>query len=232
MGGGGSVDVGAAYDDNRPTAGIVLVSRQTLFAESLASQLVAPDGSLVTVLDPQQPDLLEVCRRAEPVLVILDIGDGIITGLDLLSDLVGQIGDAGVLVIGSTGDAVAEALDRGARGCLSYDASVPDVRSAVDEVLSGRTVVPPSDLTSLLERLHIVPASAVVRAEAGESERLSGREQDVLKRLAAGHSTTVIAKELGVSVPTVRKHTQNILAKLGVHSKLQAAAFAVRHGLG
>jgi len=60
---------------------------------------------------------------------------------------------------------------------------------------------------------------------------LSTREREVLRLMAGGSSNPAIAAELGLSVNTVRKHVEHVLVKLGVHSKLEAAAFAARHGL-
>jgi DNA-binding CsgD family transcriptional regulator len=64
-----------------------------------------------------------------------------------------------------------------------------------------------------------------------ESDGLTRREREVLVRLTAGASTDEIALDLAISKHTVRTHVQNLLAKLGVHSKLEASAYAVRHGL-
>lgn len=209
----------------RPT--LLFVSRQHLLAESLGAQLASSGSWTVKVLDEDHPHLLEACRTADPALVILDIDDQLIPGMAMLSNIISALPRARVLVMGDIEpDLVAEAIDRGARGCLTYAASIDEVHDALEAVSAGQTVVPAADLTHLIEGLHHHPQPATP-----DEPRLSRRELDILRRLTAGQSTGAIALELGISVPTVRKHTQNILAKLGVHSKLQAAAYAVRRGL-
>jgi two-component system nitrate/nitrite response regulator NarL len=82
----------------------------------------------------------------------------------------------------------------------------------------------------------LVVDAAVLRPEAVRSSSpawaaLTAREQEVLERLVHGESGQAMASAMDVSYSTMRTHVQNILAKLGVHSQLQAAAYAVEHGL-
>ncbi len=82
---------------------------------------------------------------------------------------------------------------------------------------------------AVLDRLQ--PAAPGPEPPAAPVERLTPREQEILKLLAGGEGTGAIARRLFVSTATVRNHTQNILTKLGVHSRLEAVAFAFRHRL-
>jgi len=75
------------------------------------------------------------------------------------------------------------------------------------------------------------PAADAPAAEAGQAGPLTRREREVLRLLATGANTKVAAERLGVSPATVRNHVQNLLGKLGVHSRLQAVAYATTHGL-
>jgi DNA-binding NarL/FixJ family response regulator len=63
------------------------------------------------------------------------------------------------------------------------------------------------------------------------ADRLTAREREVLERLVSGERTQVIAAAMGVSYSTARTHVQNVLHKLGVHSRLEAVAFAMHHSL-
>jgi two-component system nitrate/nitrite response regulator NarL len=219
---------GVAADGRSAQPTLVIISPQALLAETLGAQLATADGWSVKVLDAHHPDLLNASRLAAPVLILLDLDDQVVPGMSLLSQLVDGFLNVGLLVLCEGGaETVSEAIERGARGCLTYAASIDDIREAVNAVISGRTVVPPADLTALIEGLHAAPTES----QPARFRSLSERELDVLRRLTAGESTSVIAAELGIGVPTARKHIQNILVKLGVHSKLQAAACAVRHGI-
>jgi DNA-binding NarL/FixJ family response regulator len=132
-----------------------------------------------------------------------------------------------VLALGEfDGVTTSEAMYRGALGVLTYAASLDDVREAFAAAAEGRVAVGLAALNGLIgvrPRVRGVPAAP--------EYRLSPREQEILLAVVAGRSTGVIAAELEISVQTVRKHTQNMLGKLGVHSKLQAAAVATREGL-
>jgi DNA-binding NarL/FixJ family response regulator len=120
-------------------------------------------------------------------------------------------------------EAVASAIGAGADGFVPKDASSRQVVRAIQTIVRGEdpyvSYVSPSPMPS-----H-EPGAALL------AQTLSPRERHVLKLLAAGHSNRQIADECYLSLNTVRTHVQNILVKLGVHSKLEAAAFAMRHGL-
>jgi len=210
-----------------PTPTLALISRQRLLADTLAAQLVASGCCGVEVLDADHPDLLAACRAVDPALLVLDVADQVVPGLSLLSNLVAAFPGAGVLLVGEiSADEVAEAISRGAKGCLTYSAALDEVRAAILAILAGQTVVPTEELTRIIEGLHHAE-----QAPSRPAYGLSEREIEVLRRLAAGQSTDDMAAAMGISVPTVRKHVQNVLGKLGVHSKLQAAALAVRRGI-
>jgi DNA-binding NarL/FixJ family response regulator len=204
---------------------LLFVSGQALLAESLGARLAKLDGWAVTVVDAHRPDLLDLCRRADADLIVLDAGKPDNRQTVALSRLVQAAGRTAVLVFGDLdADAVAAVMEHGARGCLTYDSSIDEVRDAVRRAVKGDEVVAASGITALIERL---------RRDDGPvpGETLSRREREILRRLAAGDNASRISADLGISVQTVRKHIQNTLGKLGVHSQLEAAAYAVRHGI-
>jgi two-component system, NarL family, nitrate/nitrite response regulator NarL len=216
----------ARLDPHKAAPTLVLISPQRLLAEMLAAQLAADGSWTVEVLDADHPGLLAACRGLEPALFVLDVDDHFLPGLATLSQLVAAFPDVGVLVLGElSADSVAEAIGRGARGCLTYAAALGEVRDAVTAIVSGHTVVPAAELTQIIEGMHHPPG------DPQPQHRLSCRELEVLRRLTVGESTDAMAAAMGISVPTVRKHVQNVLSKLGVHSKLQAAAYAARRGI-
>ena len=92
---------------------------------------------------------------------------------------------------------------------------------------AGEIVMPERDLAAVFERLQ------GARADSGQAalERLTPRETEILSALASGHTAGEIAASLGISALTVQSHMKSILAKLGVHSKIEAVTLAWRHGL-
>lgn len=173
-----------------------------------ACATVHPD---VAVLDSMLPDYVDV----QPGCAIRDRNGG---GCQVL--VVADASDLATLTDG---------LGCGARGYLTHDAAVADLVEAVRTVARGETLIPPPMLgpllTDLLEQRRVHEQALLQLAE------LSPREREVLALLARGMTTTAIAEELVISPETARTHAQNILGKLGLHSRLEAATFVIENGL-
>ncbi len=124
---------------------------------------------------------------------------------------------------------LAEGLGCGASGYLTKDCTLAEVIDAVRGVARGDVLVPPAMLGPLLSDLLVRKKShdeALLRLS-----RLSTRERQVLALVARSKKTAEIADALVISPETARTHVQNILTKLGVHSRLEAASFVIEHGL-
>jgi two-component system NarL family response regulator len=135
-----------------------------------------------------------------------------------------------VLVLSAEQDApvLSDVMTAGAAGFLSFQADMSSVIDAVRAASEGQVVLSGRRLEALVRHLT---QRAAPSSPSGPGGRLTEREAEVLKLLASGASTTAIAKSLFISAHTARTHVQNVLMKLGVHSRLEAAAYAVRHGL-
>lgn len=129
-----------------------------------------------------------------------------------------------LMVTGSTREhVVVAAVEAGCAGFLTKDNAVKELVSAVRAVHSGEGYLSTPALAGLLPRLG--------RRYRRVGADLTPREREVLEALALGLSNREIAARLYLSVNTVRNHVQNVLAKLGAHSKLEAVAIAGREGL-
>ena len=122
-----------------------------------------------------------------------------------------------------------EAVEAGASGFLSKDLPVDEILSAAKAAAEGEVLIDPATLTRLLAQV------ARQREEQRDAMALLGdlteRERQILQLLAEGKRNDDIAAELFISPQTVQTHVRNILGKLRVHSKLEAVAFAVKHGV-
>ena len=98
---------------------------------------------------------------------------------------------------------------------------------AFRRALAGELVLPADELSRLVDRL----TTAKQGARTGDIDRLTPREREILRTFAAGASTAEVAEAFGISPLTVQSHVKNILAKLGVHSRVEAVRIAWRHGL-
>ena len=117
-----------------------------------------------------------------------------------------------------------EVVRAGFHGFVPKDARLPTVVEAIRGAMDGRSVmIRPVHTTPAPRRGGVSPALL--------ASELTRREREVLELLVAGLGSRAIADELGISLHTVRTHVKYILTKLQVHSRLEAAAFAVRHGL-
>ncbi len=164
----------------------------------------------------------------ELVVVDVDRADG--QGTEIIAAIADGGGRGRVLAAteqGSPGIA-ADALFAGASGVLPpvRDRSLVDV---FERALAGELVLPADDLSRLVDR--ITSPSRADGSGARAVGRLTPREREILRMLAAGASTADLAEAFAISPLTVQSHVKNILSKLGVHSKVEAVRLAWRHGL-
>jgi DNA-binding NarL/FixJ family response regulator len=198
-----------------------------MLAESMASVL-RDKGVAVVAIARSGREAMIVAGKQRPSVVLMDIGlpdmDGIDAGRKILEQL------PGTRLLAITGlesaDVVQEAMQNGFHGYLHKHAPSSELIKSIRLVASGQAVIPQDAARRLATRATGEPETA-----ASAASRLTRRELDVLALLVEGADTRHIAERLFLSRNTVRTHVQNILAKLQVHSRLEAASFAVRHGL-
>lgn len=146
-------------------------------------------------------------------------------GPGLIAAIRGANKQANVLGITEEGSALIAALVLGAGGC-GFAPPRGGLRSALDRAAAGELVLPASDLAAALSRL---PRPVTAADKLGG---LSARETEILRSLAAGLSVAQVSMALRITPLTVQSHIKNILAKLGMHSKVEAVTLAWRAGLG
>jgi two-component system NarL family response regulator len=210
-----------------PEISVLVVDEQALFADALQARLAQePDLCPVSVAYNARHAIARIADRPAVVLLDLVLADG--TGLDLLDEVRAGSPESKVVMLTEVRsvDEVVLALSRGARAWLPKTTDVGHLIRVVRGVYRGEAWLAPGllgrVLTDLTERI-------VVRADplAG----LTTREREVLQCLVDGLSRAEIAARLRVSMNTVRTHTQNMMAKLGVHSTLASVALALRSGV-
>jgi two-component system, NarL family, response regulator LiaR len=165
--------------------------------------------------------LVELVAGSRADVVLLDIVMPEVDGIDAIRALHRDSPGTRVLVLSSFADdaQVFAALQAGAAGYLLKDVRPDDLAAAIRQVHAGRTVLHPDAAARLVERTQ----------EPGTS--FTGRERDVLKLLTEGFANKEIAHRLLISEKTVKTHVSNILQKLGVQDRTQAAVMAVRQRL-
>ncbi len=187
-------------------------------------QLIELEGDLSVAGEANNG--IEACEQVEqlsPDLVVLDNNMPQLNGLETLKRLRDQ-GFTGKVLLFTVSDSehdIRDAMRFGADGYLLKDMEPEHLIARLHEVLGGNLVVSPS-LTTVLAQALRTPQSA-------SSLDLTDREQQVLKMVAAGLSNKMIGNKLGITEGTVKVHVKNLLHKLGLRSRVEAAVWALEH---
>jgi DNA-binding NarL/FixJ family response regulator len=209
-----------------PELRVLLVEDHELYRQGL-DEMLRTEGFNVVGQAGRGDDGVALALRARPDVVIMDLNLPGFSGVEATRRIVEQAPEVRVLVLTiSTGSVeLLDALLAGARGYLVKGAPLAELLRGVRAVAAGELLVSRTVADEVLERVRRgTPRSASLLT-------LSEREVEVLALLAAGHDNTRIAAHLQVSVTTVKHHVSNILDKLGVENRIQAAVIAVRDGL-
>jgi two-component system, NarL family, nitrate/nitrite response regulator NarL len=204
---------------------LVLCDDHPVFVDALGMAL-GRHGYVVDAIVNRTSQIVDAVRRYRPDVCLIDrnFGDG--DGLDMIGQVLAASPSTKILMLTADQDETTarRAVASGASGYLCKTAGLGALLSTIRTVLAGDTAVQ-------------VPSRSIARRspEDAEAHRLAGyltnRERECLAMLVDGHSSAAIADRLGVSITTVRSHVQSVLTKLGVHSRLEAASYAVRHSL-
>jgi DNA-binding NarL/FixJ family response regulator/signal transduction histidine kinase len=227
-----------ASEDKAPEpeeeARILLVEDHASFREAATSvfeqepgfEVVGQAGSLA-----EARKIIKDGAAGEVDVAIVDLGlpDGY--GGELIKELREASPQAQVLVLSATVERseIARAVEAGAAAILHKSEGIEKVVEDVRRLRAGETLLPMQEVVELLRFASSRRDQERVEREA--LERLTPREIEVLEALAEGLDSKDIARRLSISPTTERNHVASILTKLGVHSRLQALVFALRHGI-
>lgn len=211
---------------------VMLVDDHDLFRAGLAAMLQhEPDIEVVGQASRGRSGI-RLALELRPRVVLLDLRVPDIDGIAVTREIVARSPDSRVLILSAISEAgdVEAAVLAGACGFLLKDAPVADVAAAVRAAAAGESWLAPRAASAVLESLrrgHVDDGG-----EPAPAELLSARELEVLTLVARGLDNAQIADELCISPSTAKNHLSNVLAKLGISNRVQAAIYAVRHGLG
>ena len=225
--GNGSSESRGGQDDLR----VLLVDDHDLFRSGLRTLLEEHGGVRVLAEASDGSEAVRLVRELAPDVVVMDLNMPAMSGVEAtrqitaLSPLTRVI----VLTVSDEDADVMDAIVAGACGYLLKDSSIDDVVAGIRSASVGASLISPTIASKVLQRVRAsttdADLAATVRAD------LSERELDVLKLVAIGKDNAQIAAELVISPKTVKNHISNILVKLQIQNRIQAAVYAVRSGI-
>jgi two-component system, NarL family, nitrate/nitrite response regulator NarL len=205
---------------------VLVCDDHALFAESFAA-LLAQAGHEVRAVTYSPDEALAALAEHEVDVCVLDVSfpDGNI--INRLAELRMAAPNAHPVLLSAEMDPelIPKALAAGTRGLAHKGANIADICATLDRVYAGEIVAEP----------QLRPTRARRARPDDEAQRLARfltqREREVLCHLVSGKDTKALARSMRVTLSTARSHIQRLLTKLGVHSRLEAATIAVRHGM-
>ncbi len=207
---------------------VIIVDDHTLFREGLA-ELLEHYGTIHVCGITGDPEVArQLLKEHQPDVVLLDLHLPPTDGITLMQKLreEGLFFTTLILTVSDEEEDLASALRAGVQGYLLKNMEPSEVVDAIQRADKGETVVAPQMTAKLVTLLDSKRGKATSLIN-----QLTAREREILSYLAKGESNKAIAKELGISHDTVKLHVRNILSKLNLTSRVEAAVFAVEQRL-
>jgi DNA-binding NarL/FixJ family response regulator len=208
---------------------VMLVDDHDLFRTGLRN-LLEEQGLQIVAEASDGATALTLVRELAPDIVVMDLNMPGMNGIEATRETarLAPLTRVVVLTISDQDDDVIDAIVAGACGYLLKDSSIQDLMQGIRAASIGEALISPHIASKVLQRVR---AFGVSTDDAVAGPELSDRETEVLRLIANGKDNAEIAQELHISPKTVKNHISNILMKLQIENRIQAAVYAVRRGL-
>jgi len=175
-------------------------------------------------------EALDAVRQLKPTVVLMDIGLPDLSGIEATREIKRTNPEVAVvaLTIHEDEEYFFKMLEVGAEGYVPKRAAPEELLTAVRAAAAGEVYLYPS-LAKLLVKDYLAQDRSIDKASTLDG--LTGREQEVLRYLAEGANNEEIAEALVISIKTVARHRENIMHKLGLHSRAELVRYAIRKGI-
>ena len=218
---------------------VLIADDQRVVREGLSMLIKLIDDVKVVGVACDGAEAVRLAEAQQPDVVLMDLRMPDLDGIAATAQLRERLPAARVLVLTTYADedAIVPALQAGARGYLTKDASAEQIETAIRAVHAGQTHLDPAVQERLVAAVISRPPSpdfadpGVRRPRRQPPDGLTTREAEVLTLLASGLSNAEIAQRLYLSHATVKTHINRIFAKTGVRDRAQAVRYAYQHGL-
>jgi DNA-binding NarL/FixJ family response regulator len=208
---------------------VMLVDDHDLFRTGLRN-LLEEQGVQIVAEAPDGAAALKLVTELAPDVVVMDLNMPGMNGIEATREIarLAPLTRVVVLTISDEDEDVMDAIFAGACGYLLKDSSIQDLMQGIRAASIGEALISPHIAAKVLQRVRAT--GALTDAEMSKPE-LSDRETEVLRLIANGKDNAQIAEDLHISPKTVKNHISNILMKLQIENRIQAAVYAVRRGL-
>ncbi len=216
---------------------VLVVDDQQLIRDGIASLLSIQDGVEVVGTAADGQSAIEQAEALSPDVILMDVRMPVMDGVTATAHIRDRLPACQVLMLTTFDDEdyIIKALQAGARGYLLKDIPITDLAQAVRLTHAGIYQLDPAVAGKLVAALthasDFAPSSRKAEALPYPASALTEREREVLRLIAAGSTNREIAAQLFISEGTVKNHISNILTRLGLRDRTQAALYARDHHL-
>ena len=209
---------------------VVIVDDHDLFRTGLRNLLEEQEVVIVGEA-AGGAEAVKIVRELAPDVVVMDLNMPGMGGVEATRHIsaIAPLTRVVMLTISDQDSDVMDAILSGACGYLLKDASIQELMAGINAAARGESLISPTIAAKVLQRVRATSTQPEI-ADTIRSE-LSDREIQVLKLIANGKDNALIAAELHISPKTVKNHISNILMKLQIDNRIQAAVYAVRSGI-
>jgi len=209
---------------------VLIVDDHTIVREGIRALLALAGDMEVVGEATNGNEALQMVKELSPDVVLMDIAMPIMGGLEATRRISKEFPRVKVLVLTQYEDQeyVFPVIEAGASGFISKVAAASELVSGIRSVYRGDSFLSPSAAKLFVEDYK---HTAAERGKHDPYDKLTVRERNILKLLVEGYSTTAIAKMLIITPKTVEGHKTNLMAKLGIHNRIDLVKYALRKGI-
>ncbi|HZP58060.1 MAG TPA: response regulator transcription factor [Dehalococcoidia bacterium] len=214
---------------------LLLADEQKLYRDGLTTVFSRCGDIKVVGQARTGSEACEKARRARPDVVLIDTRIPEMDGVSAMRSILQELPSTRVAVLTESRSPtdLLDAVKAGARGYITKDVTIQTLIDAIKRIAAGEAVIMPNMASRLLDEFTAMARTRDHEAEALETDsaKVTERERDVLELLVQGATNRDIARKLLITENTVKVHLRNILEKLHLRNRQQAAAFAISSGL-